>query len=649
MNSFLKYVRQAIAGTVLLLLANSACAAPHSWNCPDLSGDAEVRKVVARLLEFETTQQGKMNYNAKSTATHGAGLVRNWERSTDGMMFGYDNRPQAYLLVKRAGLSEPFAIEINQTRPFVCFARPGDNIELRNNFGVVHWTTLKKVDTKAGRVEILDSWPSKFAFLASNSGGLYHGSIERRDNKSIIVMPIQEVDDSLVAIITSDRTFFASALISCNCVTSSAGRRALVETLLTSGSKDAFQEAAEFSNSWPKSDTRDSVRVAYLAASIYIAGAYDVVPNKEQALNQFVKLFSSSSPETLFSPLTPASKLVLLNSIPKASNPVAQSVLASLDQDLAAKRLSSVQTAQLAFYKARLYEVSNNTLAAKLFKDAITVLAALQATLSKTLSHTNSVMPEYAVARDELYSVVRMRASAHRALVEYYIQANEPEEAGKNYEQLRDDLPTPPGELILLAARGCSAFNKPIGLRDLNRLNPQAPEKQVRDVITSVDCFSPQSRTEFCKPEVCVPELRWAVGRWDTSDLVSEGGCNERGVLNFHLVIRDGDAADGRVGELEINHFSPDPCYDEVDDLFSCTAKYNLAVVNATSQNATLAGDLETTAPCSKEQRNLTPIAITATIGRRNDDGIDLESTLSGSWDPFWFTHRIEKLAKSNH
>src|ERR1700757_2791749 len=89
----------------------------------------------------------------------------------------------------------------------------------------------------------------------------------------------------------------------------------------------------------------------------------------------------------------------------------------------------------------------------------------------------------------------RPRVSAHEELVDLFIRTNDAAEVGKNFEQLRDELPTPLRTLVLIGAQAWSQFNDAKGRKELGAVQPDMPEEQIRSALHSTTCFDGKTNT----------------------------------------------------------------------------------------------------------------------------------------------------------
>lgn len=636
------------------LVGHATYAGQIKYSCPTLARDSNVLKVTDGILQTASDSQGKTPFTP-DRVSQGTVKMRRFLQAENGIIFGYTKQPAEYLLVRREAPDDAFAIPIDSSpnQPFSCFGRRGDSVELRTNTGGVRWTSLYKIDFVSDRVELLDQWPDKFPTLASSSGAPYHSKIEQRGKTNLVVMSIEEFDNSLLAILTVDQPTFALTLVStaCACIGSSSAKKALAETLLSDSHANAWSAALSVVDSWPKSAAGDAIRVAYTAASIYILGAYGIISEnqKEESISRFATLFQSGDKKTIFDPLLPAAKLTLLGSVDKLDNPIATSILASAERDLTAKRFSDLEQAEFLFFKGRLQERSNDEIGAmKRFDDTVALLTVLQNSLTRTIRDSPPQSPENIIARADLDTVIRVRGPAHRELVELNISANRPVQAGENFILLLDDLPTSIRDLIALVGHACSAFDDAAGLRAADALQPNMPENEVLAGLRSTTCFQIRSLPKSsCTGGSCSEKFRWAKGSWSLLDLVGEGDCSERGMTHLTLNLDVDTESTDYVGTLEAFHFSPDSCYPLVEDRFFCNAKYKLRLLDTSENTASVIGELDEANSCSKEVLDRTPKHITITIRSEKNGFLDVDATLYGGWDPMWFSHRIERLERA--
>jgi hypothetical protein len=634
---------------ILALFANDAFA-QIKRSCPVLPRDPKILAISDGILQVAIDSQGKMKYGSSMDDKGGAAEVRRSLRAVDGLIFGYSVRPPEYLLVKQAAPTDMFAIDVawDADRPFSCFARRGDTVEIRTSFGVAHWTQVYNVDFDHDRIEILDPWPDSFPLLASNSGGLYGGKIQHSGGSSLVVLSTKDFDNTLIAIITIDEPTFADALAApeCGCLKSTSSVKSMLDTLITSGRSSDLDSALPLLGKWPTAPAGQAIRVAYGAATLYIAGARGVLANNEQNADGFVKMFQLGNRDTIFDPLLPAVKVALLGSLKKSDDPVAVSLLASIERDRSAQRFSEVESAIVDVYKAQLVQDSKDIARAKAMSDAVGKLRDLQTSLLTTIRKTPIGRSENGVARDDLRAVVDARISAHKQLVDLFIQSNDAKDAGKNFSQLRDELPTPLGTLVLLGAHACSQFNDANGLKALDAVTPDMPEEKIRLALLSTTCFDTRANTALpCTDSSCWQSISWTSGRWSIFDMV-EGDCSTKGVTHLDLTIHPPES-NGTLGSFKALHFSADSCFPVVEDRFFCEATYNLRLQERSEKTATFIGTIQEGGNCGEEVKGHTPKTTTILLRRVAENSIDVDSTLYGGWDPGWFSHRIERFERS--
>lgn len=642
----------AFLGRCVLILGFLASAHGQSKRaCPLLPRDPNVQAITDGILQTATDAQGKISYGGSTDNRQGAVEVRRTLRAVDGLIFGYSLRPPEYLLVKQAGPKDTFAIDVDWSseRPFSCFARRGDTVELRTNFGVAHWTQVFNVDFDHDRVEILDPWPDGFPLLASNSGGLYGGKIQRSGKTSLVVLPAKDFEKTLIAIITIDEPTFASALASpkCGCLKSTSSIKSMLDTLITSGRSSDLAAALMLLDKWPNTPADQAIRVTYGATALYIAGTRGLLSKDKRNVNGFVEMYRMGNSETIFDPLLPAVKLIFLGSLDNSDNPVAFSLLGSIEHDRAAQKFSEVESAIMDFYKARLIHDAKNLARTKALTDALEKLKDLQNVLLTTIRKTPTALPENGLARDDLRAIVDARISAHEELVDLFIRTDDAAGAGKNFKQLRDELPTPLRTLILIGARACSQFNDAKGLKELDAVQPDMPEEQIRLALRSTTCFDAKTNTaSACTDSACWKSIAWTSGNWSIFDMVS-GDCTTKGVTHLDLTIDQRSENDGKMGVFKALHFSADSCFPMVEDRFFCEATYNLKLQERSENTVTLIGEIQDTGRCGEEIKTHTPKTITITLRRVGENSIDADCTLYGGWDPGWFSHRIERFERS--
>jgi len=652
-----------------------------SYKCPEIPTDPRIEQWKAQEMAFDASLQGKLKYPTATDVTQ-ARRTSSIDMSRElNSIPGIAGRGFNFLLVRHAGIHDVGAIEIafDDRRPFACFARPGDVVQLRSSFGISHFTRLYKLDSEHDQVQLLDGWPEQFAFLKSNSGGKYHGSLEQSNGISIVVMSLKEFDSILYAVDTLDYSSFAAFLLSqdCNCVSSSVSVQTIFDALLLSHHPPDLAVAVSNLNAWARvSAPLDRLR-AYSVATLYIGPSINTDLRTEENADRLASLFRAGRPEGFFDPLSESVKIALLGVCAPAQkpsfsplqglgdeslDPLTKSLVASIEEDIRGDKLTKVQKAIVVWNRGRLMFGVDNVLALQRLNDVIPIFKSLQEELTTSLKNSAITDPEHGSTQLQLVSVMQSRISAHEDLLHLYIGSKDPINAGINFTQLVD-LHSPLPWLLDDARLACKEFKEPSGLETANQLTADlSDEENVRAKLKSLSCFrdkstgfDPQSEdTEG--PAKGPAEAKstssndrsndWLKGKWQAWEL-RDGNCFSRGSLRMELVLGDLTSS-AKAGEFSASHLGGDSCIDFIEDRTFCEAVWSVRVTGYDGDTALLAGKLDDLSRCGDLVRSRTPADIKLSIRRLGPSKIAIESNLSETWNSNWFRSKVETFSLSD-
>jgi hypothetical protein len=667
--------RTICGGCVLACFAIGAQLAFCEVRCPEIPTDPVIQEWKSRMTTFAGSLQGTLKYPAATELTKARTSSVEFSRELNSIP-GIAGRGFNFLLVRHAGPQDLGAIEVasDEKRPFTCFARPGDEVQLRSSFGISHYTLLYKVDGEHERVELLDMWPEKFAFLESNSGGVYHGTLERSNGLSLVAMSFKEFDSVLFAIHALDYSSFADYLMSprCNCISSEVSVQTIFDALLSSHYPLDLEVAVYNLDAWARSGAPIEKQRAYAVAALYIGPALNKELQTKEFLDGRVSVFRSAPAAAFFDPLSQTTKVALLSvcEAPREPNidprrgsgdnlldPLTKSLLSSIDKDLQANRFSKVQQATIAWNRGHLMFGVDNVLAMERLNVIIPVFKSLQSELMTTLKASSLLDPEHGAAQLDLITVMENSISAHEDLLHLYVGSKDPVKAGDNFLQLVD-LHAPLPWLIDDAHLACEEFNDPSGLEVVSHFKSETNnEETVRTALKSLSCFHDKSLGFLDEPEGTASSAdhpaggastvssdhqdSWLKGKWQVWDR-RDGNCLDRGSLHMELAFEDATSR-VKAGEFSASHLGGDSCIDFVQDRTFCKAVWSVVVLEYNSEKTILSGILNgDLSQCGDLVRSKTPSKIEIRVRNLGGGKVEVQPSLTDAWNPNWFRSKAE-------